>query len=930
MAAYNEESLDIVKNLNSNVETGLTEDKIELLIEEYGLNELHKKQSIPAWQQFLNQFNDPIVFLLLIATVISLIVWLVEGAIGFPFDVAVIVLILLINAIIGFFQEKKAETSLEQLKSLSSTHNRVLRNGIVSEIESKFIVPGDIVFLNEGDIVPADSRIIECFNFKTLEANLTGEAEAIVKSPDILEGDVVLADRLNMVYSSTTVVTGTAKVVAIDTAMSTEVGKIASLLDETKKEKTPLEIKMTDLSKKLGVGICVICVIVILAIFLTQPINSFEAVIQTVLLGVSLAVSAVPEGMVAVLSVVLSIGVAKMATKNAIVRKLSSVETLGSCNVICSDKTGTLTKNKMSVERILNIQGDDATDELVKELLIHGSLANNTNYNSETNSLLGDPTETSIVQKAIDQELYHDITHKYSRQFEIPFSSERKIMSTIDLELESNELFVSAKGAPEILVEHCTKYFDGQKIVELTNVEKNWLDNTIFELSKNAYRTLGVAYKILGTGTGTGTGTETGTKTGTGTNETNETTGPEHNEEQLESDLIYIGTIGIIDPPRPEAAKAIELAKQGGVRTIMITGDHPLTASKIASELGMDATTALSSKQLSNLTDEQFVEAVQKVNVYARVTPEDKMRIVQVLQSLGNVVAMTGDGVNDAPAIKQSNIGLAMGITGTEVTKETADMVLADDNFATIVSAIKQGRVILNNIIKFLRFLLTTNSGEVFTIFLGVVFAHAFGLLAVGDTLIVTPIVTVQILWINLLTDSFPALAMGVDNLKVNVMKEKPRDSKLPIINSGMWFDIILFGFIMGVMSLVAIDLCLPGGFFSGDINTTVSGGSDLIYNITGAQTTAFTGLVLAQLMYAFASRSDSISLFKNFFSNKALILAVGAGVILQILVIYVPFLNHAFSTVPLNLTQWLICLCFPLVILGISEFKKYLVRHFR
>jgi calcium-translocating P-type ATPase len=918
---YQAEVSAIVDEFKLNLKRGLSSAQVRQNLTKYGPNELEQPPKPSKFLQFLAQFKSPLVYLLLFALVISLVTFLVGHEGEIPYDTIVIALILLLNSIIGYAQEARAQKALDELKSMSAPQALVLRDGQPTKIKVAECVPGDVLLLGEGDIIPADARLFETHNFYVAESAMTGESVPVVKNVAPIEGAVALGDRVNMVFGSTEVTMGTAKAVIVRTGMQTEVGKIALMLQETKEQPSPLTIEMNKLGRRLTILVAVIAVLVIMTILLMQGIPSFDAVIQTLLLGVSLAVAAVPEGLLAILTIVMAIGVQAMAKRNAIVKKLHSVETLGSVNVICSDKTGTLTMNQMKVESLVDVFGQPAEGTVQNIALRIGALANEAVYNWETREAIGDPTETSLINAAVAHGGYQGFVQSSKILTRIPFSSVRKRASVIvEDKTSSGELLLATKGAPDVLLEHCKFYLDGNQARPLTPDRRAQILRGVDDLSDQAFRNLGVAFRPL-------------------SQELWQSIDPDHypDLENLEQDLVYVATFGIIDPARPEAKAAIAQARNGGIRTVMITGDHPLTAAKIAQDLGIIepelsiredlSRFALTGQQIETMTDAELTEALQTVNVYARVAPEHKFRIVSLLQAQGNIVAMTGDGVNDAPAVKKADIGISMGITGTEVTKGTAKMILADDNFATIVEAVKQGRIIFNNLRKTIRFLLATNSGEVFIIFFGVLLASLIGLQDPTTSVAVSALTATQILWINLLTDSAPALALGMDKTEDDVMAQKPRPANSPIISAAIWLDIIVFGFVMAVFGLLAVDMSLPGGLIPTEFADFINGNAPLAHDLDAARSMCFTMLVFAEMIYALGSRSNTRSVFADFGSNRMLLGAIALSVLLQVLVIQVPFLNSAFSTTGLSIWQWLICVLFSFFILAFSETKKWLIR---
>lgn len=948
----------VIASLNTDDKTGLSDDEALRRIEKFGKNELQSAPPVPKWKKFLNQFKDPLVYLLIVATIISIIAWVIEKSHGgsseaLPFDAIVIILILIANAVLGYIQEAKAESAVQALSSMTAPHSTVIRNGKTLSINTADIVPGDIMILAEGDTVSADARLIKAASLRIAEASLTGESVPVGKNPETLDSIKSLGDRANMVFSGTSVTQGTGRAVVTSTGMRTQVGKIADMLSDSKEEKTPLQKEMIHVSKILGIAVCIIAVVVLATLGLLEGFHSMQDVIDSLLLSVSLAVAAVPEGLATILTVVLALGVQRMANHHAIVKKLSSVETLGSASVICSDKTGTLTKNEMTVEKIITPSGnvdvsgsgyepkgvftientsDDITSELrndVNMVLTAGLYANDgelvqNEKNKNDWDAIGDPTEVSLLTAAgklgLNKKKLYETNPRVS---EIPFTSDRKRQTVIVRnQSEDNNLYAYAKGAPDVLLSYCSRIAVNGNVRPLTEGDRQNILNSVSELSSNAYRTLGTAYKPFNV-------KALSEINGVALNASGQVVDIAEQSDVIENDLIWAGMVGIIDPPRIEVKDAVKEAHDAGIRTVMITGDHPLTASRIASDLGIikQGEKALTGDELDAIkTDADFDKATASTSVYARVAPEHKLRIVESLQRQDNIVAMTGDGVNDAPAVKTADIGVAMGITGTEVTKESAKMILADDNFSTIVAAVREGRGIFNNIQKFLRYLLGSNVGEVLTVFLGVVLAGFLGIKQPGTLGVTVPLLATQLLWINLLTDAAPALAMGVDPQTENVMNRKPRRITDRVIDSRMWFDIVFIGLIMAAVTLIGMDMHLTGGLFT-DRSTELMGHDA---QMTEARTMGFTILVFAQLFNALASRSSRQSAFIGFFSNKWLWGAIGLSIILQLVVIYVPILNTAFGTMPLSAQDWIECILLASIVLIASELYKLVMRIIR
>ena len=946
------EANEVAKALDVDTNTGLSSAEAQRRLEKFGPNQLASAPPVPKWKKFLAQFQDPLVYLLLAATVISLIAWFIERSHGtagevLPFDAIVIILILIVNAVLGYIQEARAEQAVEALAQMTAPQTSVLRDGKIVHINTADVVPGDIVVLGEGDTVSADGRLFAAASLRIAEASLTGESVPVGKKPDTLDSAKALGDRTNMIFNGTSVTQGTGRAIVTGTGMNTQVGKIADMLSQTDDEDTPLQKEMTHVSKILGIAVCIIAAVVLVALFITQGFHKMpDDLIDSLLLAVSLAVAAVPEGLATILTVVLALGVQRMAKHNAIVKKLSSVETLGSASVICSDKTGTLTRNEMTVERIVTPSGEvqltgtgyepkgkmlgmggDAIEESAPvnaealRTIAVGAFANDGDLRQNDAGqweIVGDPTEVSLVVAARKIKAERALG-KLDRVAEVPFTSERKRMAVIGKDSSDNgNLSVYAKGAPDVLLGYCTRIAVGEAVRPMTEGDRQEILATVERLSGEAYRTLGEAYRPLGT-------TSLADIPGIKTNAAGQVTDISEQSDVIERDLIWAGMVGIIDPPRTEVRDSVAEAHRAGIRTVMITGDHPLTAARIASDLGIieKGGKALTGDQLDAMPDEAaFDKATSEVSVYARVAPEHKLKIVESLQRQGNIAAMTGDGVNDAPAVKSADIGVAMGITGTEVTKESAKMILADDNFSTIVAAVREGRVIFDNIRKFLRYLLSSNVGEVFTVFGGVMLAGVLGITQPGTTGVAVPLLATQLLWINLLTDAAPALAMGVDPQTDDVMARSPRKLTDRVIDRDMWIDIAFIGIIMAAVTLIGMDMHLEGGLF-----TDRSIGGTHEFQMIEARTMGFTILVFAQLFNAIASRSARQSAFVGLFSNKWLWGAIGLSVVLQLVVIYVPFLNSAFGTTPLGPWAWVECICLAAVVLIASEIYKAIMR---
>ena len=972
----------VAASLGVDPNTGLSQAEAERRLAQYGPNELASAPPVPKWKKFLAQFKDPLVYLLLAATGISLIAWFIEkanaapGAEGgeiLPFDAIVIVLILIVNAVLGYIQESKAEEAVEALSQMTAPQTNVLRDGKIARINTVDVVPGDMVVLGEGDSIPADGRLLAAASLRVAEASLTGESVPVGKNVDTLAEAKALGDRANMVFNGTSVTQGTGRAIVTSTGMRTQVGKIADLLQATDDDDSPLQKEMNYVSKILGIAVCIIAAVVLVALALTEGFNDIHDVIDSLLLSDSLAVAAVPEGLAAILTVVLALGVRRMAEHHAIVKKLHSVETLGSASVICSDKTGTLTRNEMTVERVVTPSGEvqltgtgyapegrmiaipdaglmptpspaqDAAQLEAVAVLAVGALANDGELRENVDAgeasaasattweAVGDPTEVSLIVAARKVKADRKYAN-YTRVGEIPFTSDRKRMAVVAQDnADAGRLTVFAKGAPDVLLGYCSRIAVNGAVRPMTQGDRQQILAAVERLSAEAYRTLGQAYRPLGTAS-------LADVPGVRINAAGHVADIADQSDVLESDLIWVGMVGIIDPPRTEVRDSVAEAHRAGIRTVMITGDHPLTAARIASDLGIIETDrngsaagaadlsgkVLTGVQLDELPDERaFDNATREISVYARVAPEHKLKIVESLQRQGNIVAMTGDGVNDAPAVKTADIGVAMGITGTEVTKQSAKMILADDNFSTIVEAVREGRGIFDNIRKFLRYLLSSNVGEVFTVFGGVMLAGFLGITQPGSQGVTVPLLATQLLWINLLTDAAPALAMGVDPSTDDVMARKPRKLTDRVIDGQMWGDIIFIGIIMAAVTLIGMDMHLAGGLFTDRSVDAIGDDAQL----TEARTMGFTILVFAQMLNALCSRSHDQSVFVGLFANKWLWGAIALSALLQVVVIYVPFLNTAFGTMPLSAGAWVECLGLAMVVLVASELRKCVLR---
>ena len=900
--------------LGADPSTGLRAPEASARLAGAGPNRLDPEQPVSSWRKLLAQFADPLVVLLLAAVAISLVTWMLEGADGVPFEALVIAAILVANAVLGYVQESRAEEAVAALQRMAASSATVVRDGVEQRIPAEDLVPGDVLLLGEGDAVSADGRLLEAAALTVAEAALTGESEPVLKDVATLAGPVALGDRVNMVFSGTAVTRGRGRAVVTGTGMATEMGRIAGLLGRTREEPTPLQREMALVGRTLGVGVVVIAVVVMAAILSTSDIETARDLVDVLLVGVSLAVAAVPEGLPAVLSVVLALGVQRMAAQRAIVKKLSSVETLGSASVICSDKTGTLTRNEMTIQVVVTHSGrievtgsgyrpdgellaggqPIAAGPLLQEaqvVLGGGSLANDASLHHQAGTwvAVGDPTDAAFLVAARKAGIDARRETRFRRVGEVPFTSERKLMSTLQADADHDgRVALVTKGAPDVLLTRCTRERVGDEVRPLTDDRRREILGTVDGLAGDALRTLAVAYRPLPTTPPAGAGAD------------------------LEQELIFAGVVGIIDPPRPEARAAIAESRKAGIRVLMITGDHPGTAGRIAADLGIVGPGArtVTGVELDGLDERALRRLVGEVSVYARVAPEHKLRIVDALQADGRIVAVTGDGVNDAPALKRADIGVAMGVTGTDVSKEAANMILADDNFATIVAAVREGRAIFSNIRKFLRYLLSSNVGEVLTMLLGVLGAGVIGLDEAGGTVAV-PLLATQILWINLLTDTAPALAMGVDPPPDDLMSRPPRHLTDRVIDAEMQIGVVFVGLVMAVVTLLTLDIRLPGGLVDG------SGSLD------EARTMAFTTLVLAQLFNCFNARSERVSAFHHLFGNRLLWAAIALSLVLQLAVVYVPFLGDAFDTTPLGAGEWLLCTGMASMVLWADELRK-------
>lgn len=879
---YQQKSEDVIKQLKTSINTGLSLQQVSDRLKTDGLNELVGKQKRGLFLRFIDQFKDFMIIVLIVAAILSGVVaneWT---------DAAIIMFVVLLNAVLGIIQEARSEAAIEALKQMSTPNAHVRRDGQVVEIPSTQLVKGDIVLLEAGDVVPADLRLVLAKNLKIEEAALTGESVPVEKKSKVIEADdVALGDRINMAYSNTNVTYGRGEGVVVATAMDTEVGKIATMLNNADETDTPLKANLNQLGKTLTLMILGICAFVcVVGIFTKQGMMPFDKLaIEMFLVAVSLAVAAIPEGLPAIVTIILALGTQNMAKHKAIVRKLPAVETLGATDIIASDKTGTLTQNKMTVEKVFyndtyHCDKLEDKDNLAIKIM---TLANDTKI-TDNNSLLGDPTETALIQYALDSKWnVVDYLANNKRVQEVPFDSDRKLMSTVHQQADG-KYFVAVKGAPDELLKRAVSLWHDDKIVDFDASAKAKILAANNDMAKNALRVLGLAYKVVD----------------------NKFT--EVNSATVEQNLIFVGLVGMIDPERPEAKAAVAKAKSAGIRTIMITGDHQVTAAAIAKRLGIigedDTNCVITGAELDKISDTDFVKCVANYKVYARVSPEHKVRIVKAWQKNGKIVAMTGDGVNDAPSLKQADIGIGMGITGTEVSKGASDMVLADDNFATIVEAVRQGRKIFSNIQKAILYLMSCNVGEVLTVFMMTMLGWE----------ILAP---VQLLWINLVTDTLPAVALGVDPVERDIMKRKPRGKKSNFL-SAVGISIVYQGILEGILVLGVYQIGLHIGPHIDNYK--------LLHG--DALTMAFLTLGLIQLFHAFNSKFITKSIFcKDTLKNKWFNLAIIVSAIIMSAV-EIPGLTSLFKVTELNIAQWLVVLTAGVLMIAIVEIVKLFQRN--
>ena len=856
------EKNDVIRRLNTKEREGLTEEEVKIRQAKYGKNKLKDKKKESIIIKFIKQFNDFMIITLIIASIISAVISKMQGENDYV-DSIIIIGIVIFNALMGVIQEAKAEKSIEALKQMTPQITKVIRNGKTTEINAEDLVKGDIVILETGNFIPADCRIIESHNLKIEESSLTGEAEPSLKEANIIcKKDIPLGDMKNMAFMASTVVNGTGKAIVTETGMETKVGQIANMIIEDEAPETPLQKKLGEVGKILGIACLAICII----IFIIGLIKKIEP-IEMFMTAVGLAVAAIPEGLPAIVTIMLSIGVTKMAKRNSIIRKLPAVETLGSSNVICSDKTGTLTQNKIKVVEVKS--------KNPKFIITMATLCTDCEITVENNQekVIGEPTEKAIVEEGLHIGCNKKETEKiFQRINEIPFDSNRKMMTTIHR--IGSKYRIICKGAPDVLLDKCTKEVleigDSQDI-KVKTLDKLKIKNENEQMAHKALRVIAVAFKDV---------TELPSKIDSST---------------IENNLTFVGLIGMIDPPREGVKEAVKTCKTAGIKTVMITGDHLETAKAIAKDLGIlnNGEKAITGQELDKMTQEQLEKNIKEYSVFARVTPEHKVRIVKAWQRNGAVVAMTGDGVNDSPALKNANIGIAMGKNGTDVAKNAADIILTDDNFVTIVEAVKQGRNIYDNIKKAVHFLLSTNIGEIVTIFVGLILG------------LKSPLLAIQLLWINLVTDSLPAIALGLEKPEKDIMQRKPIDSKKGIFANGLWNKIILEGTMIGVLTLVAFSI------------------GNKYYTLEVARTMAFLSIGFLELIHSINVKNEKSIFETGLFENKYLVGSFVLGIFVQAIVVVVPAFAKVFEVVPLSLTQWIITIAISILPIPVIELQK-------
>ena len=851
---------EIFKKLQTDRRGGITEEKAKERQIKYGKNKLEDKKKETLLVKFIKQFNDFMIIILIIASIVSAAISTIQGENDY-IDAIIIIAIVILNAIMGVVQEAKAEKSIEALKEMTPPKAKVVRNGITKEINAEELVPGDLIILEAGNYVPADCRLIESYNLKIEESSLTGETEAILKDSEMIcKKNIPLGDKLNMAFMASIVVNGHAQAIVTDTGMNTNVGKIANMIIQDEAPQTPIQKKLSQVGKILGI----VCLAICLIIFLIGLIKKIEPM-EMFMTSVGLAVAAIPEGLPAIVTIMLSIGVTKMAKKNSIIRKLPAVETLGSSSVICSDKTGTLTQNKMKV-----VQINSNNPSLATELSAMCTDCDIT-YKDNKVQVNGEPTEIALVNNGLingknKKELYIQMP----RVNEIPFDSNRKMMTTIHK--IDNKYRIITKGAPDVLLEKCVRQI-GDTPNSTKILEKQLIQKENLKMAEKALRVIAVAYKEV------------------------DHLPPNIDTKTIENNLVFVGLIGMIDPPREGVKEAVKTCKTAGIKTVMITGDHIATAKAIAKDLGILKTgeKAITGNELNKISDEELERNIASYSVFARVTPEHKVRIVKAWQKQGKVVAMTGDGVNDSPALKNADIGIAMGKGGTDVAKNASDMILADDNFVTIIEAVRQGRTIYDNIKKAIHFLIATNIGEITTIFIGLLSGME------------SPLLAIQLLWINLVTDSFPAIALGLEREEEEIMNRKPRNSKESIFAGGLWQKIITEGVMLGCLTLFAFSL------------------GTRLFGLTVGRTMAFVSLGMLELVHSFNVKSEE-SIFKvGVFENKYLIGSLLLGTLLQVIVVVVPYFANIFELVPLTGIQWIYTGLISIVPIVVGEVQKKL-----
>ena len=919
---FNKETNEVEKELKTNLQQGLTQDEVEEKRKEFGYNELKAKKKKSLFVKFLEQFKDFMIIVLIIAAIVSGIVGYMEGE-GIT-DSIIILIVVIVNAIIGVVQESKAEKSLEALQKLSSHVAKVVRNGKVEVVASRELVPGDIVVLDTGDYVPADLRIVEGVNLKSQESSLTGESVPVDKNSEAISDEKVgIGDRTNMLFSSSLITYGRGKGIVVETGMNTEVGKIATIINDTVGSATPLQIKLNKLGKTLGIAALATCIVIFII-----GIAYGKDIIDMFMTAVSLAVAAIPEGLAAVSTIVLAIGVQRMVKKNAIIKKLPAVETLGSATVICSDKTGTLTQNKMTVQKVfadnklVNVEDISNVENSLEKLMYTVTLCNDTKI-GENNNLTGDPTETALIDLGFKIKFDVNNALKLQRIKEYPFDSDRKLMTTVNK--VGDKYIAYTKGGIDELLAKCTRYeLDGEIKNNLSEYRET-ITKYNTEMAQDALRVLAMAYKELD----------------------HEPTDEEM--KNIENDLIFVGMVGMIDPPREEVKLAVEKCKTAGIKTVMITGDHKITAVAIAKALGIleNENEAITGTELEEMSDEDLTKNIRQYSVYARVSPEHKVRIVKAWQANGEIVAMTGDGVNDAPALKTADIGCAMGIVGTDVSKEAADVILTDDNFATIVSSVEEGRRIYDNILKAIQFLLSSNVGEIVTLFIAILITPWLGSTFGIDINLIEVLLPIHILWINLVTDSLPALALAVDPAEDDVMQRKPKKQK-GIFTKGMTWRVVYQGFMIGLLTLAAfiIGLATPddqlpemvridNGIYAvsevENLEEALANGAEMVekqeVKVEIGQTMAFVTLAFSELVHVFNIRNNKKSIFKTHpFNNKVLLGAIAISAALMLVILFVPALRHLFSIpiLPMNNVLEIVGLVLlPLVIVEIFKLFK-------